>query len=119
MGSTHTLNKGETYAAQIREYVGTALAVIAGDQDWEFCGRVGLEHVDDLSHLTWPAACTSNGTTRGDIICSNMKVVEPERTIRPCVRDAFGLQITLSDHSITYVSLSVPPETPRDATLDA
>jgi hypothetical protein len=108
VGSTHTLAKGEAHAARIREYVGTAPAVIAGDQDWEFCGRVGLAHVDDPSHPTWPASCVSDGRMRGDVICSNMEVAEPEQTIRPCVEDAFGLRTTLSDHGITYVSLSLP-----------
>jgi hypothetical protein len=105
VGSTHTLNKGKEYGERIRQYIGTSPAIIAGDQDWQFCDRVGLPHVDDPSHHTWPASCSSNGQRRGDIICSNMEVVEAEKTIRPCSEDEFGIQATLSDHGITYVSV--------------
>ena len=105
VGSTHTLNKGKEYGERIRQYIGTSPAIIAGDQDWQFCDRVGLSHVDDPSHHTWPASCNSDGQARGDIICSNMEVVEAEKTIRPCSEDGFGIQATLSDHGITYVSV--------------
>jgi hypothetical protein len=105
LGSTHTLKKDKEYGEAIRGYIGTSPAIIAGDQDWDFCDRVGLAHVDNRSHNTWPASCESDGYTRGDIICSNLGIAEAEETIRPCVKDGLGLQTTLSDHAITHVLL--------------
>jgi len=101
VGSTH---KWRGDGAGVKTYIGTSQAVIAGDQDWGFCDRVGLTHVDNKDHATWPASCETPGNHRGDIICSNMKVAQAEVTVLPCVTE-FGNTIHLSDHAITTVSL--------------
>jgi hypothetical protein len=107
VGSTHKLKKSRAYEDKIASYISTSPAIIAGDQDWDFCGRVGLQHVDNRSHSTWPASCNSDGYARGDILCSNLDVAEAEETIRPCFKDRFGLTTVLSDHAITHVSLTL------------
>jgi hypothetical protein len=101
VGSTH---KWRGAGAGVKAYIGSSQAVIAGDQDWNFCDRVGLVHVDIKDHATWPASCETPGKHRGDIICSNMRVAQAEKTILPCVTE-FGNIIHLSDHAITTVSL--------------
>jgi hypothetical protein len=101
VGSTH---KWSGDGAGVKTYIGNSQAVIAGDQDWGFCDRVGLTHVDSKDHATWPASCETPGKDRGDIICSNMKVAQAEVTVLPCVTE-FGNIIHLSDHAITTVSL--------------
>ena len=101
VGSTHKWRGDE---AEIKAYIGDSQAVIAGDQDWSFCDRVGLVHVDNEDHATWPALCETPGTARGDIIYSNMKVTQAEATALPCVTE-FGNKIQLSG-SRNYDSLS-------------
>ena len=93
-----------------KDYIGSSSAVIAGDEDARWCSRVGLTNiVSDPSHTTWPASCSSTGRGRGDIICSNMKVVEPEDVILPCVK-RYGLDHFLSDHAFTWVTLAKEAE---------
>ena len=101
VGSTHKWRGNE---AKVKAYIGDSQAVIAGDQDWSFCDRVGLVHVDNEDHFTWPTSCETPGTARGDIICSNMEVLKAEATTLPCVAK-FGNKIRFSDHAITTVSL--------------
>eukprot|EP00624_Nannochloropsis_granulata_P002456 evm.model.NODE_22258_length_46295_cov_59.100636.5 len=101
VGSTHKWIGG---VAGLKAYIGASRAVIAGDQDWGFCDRAGLVHVDSKDHATWPASCETPGNHRGDIICSNMKVAQTEETVLPCVTE-FGNIIRLSDHAITTVRL--------------
>ena len=52
------------------------------------------------------ASCNSNGRGRGDNICSNMKVVEEECTIRPCAT-FYGRSLSLGDHALTATTLEV------------
>lgn len=101
VGSTHKWGGDE---AGVKAYIDDSQAVITGDQDWSFCDRVGLVHVDSRDHATWPASCETPGTARGDIICSNMKVALSEATKLPCVVE-FGNKIQLSDPALTTVSL--------------
>jgi len=103
VGSTHKL---QGFGDEVRAYIGADTAITAGDQDRGFCGRAGLQSVDNASHPTWPASCTSQGRGRGDNICSNLRVHIPERTVSPCV-DRFGLQVLLSDHAATTVTLAM------------
>jgi hypothetical protein len=100
-----SVNRLKAHTNAIKKYVGGQNAVIAGDQEWGFCDRTGLKHVDDQSHYSWPSSCESSGTARGDIICSNMDVAMRERTFRPC-KSKFGINVTISDHSLTHVVLS-------------
>jgi hypothetical protein len=102
VGSMHTLCGYE----QIKDFIGPRKAVIAGDQDWGFCDRIGLAHVDNKTHTTWPASCTSSGEVRGDIICSNADVAKEEVTVKPCAAN-YGGDIVLGDHSMTFVTLRV------------
>jgi hypothetical protein len=101
VGSTHKWIGG---IARLKAYIGASRAFIAGDQDWGFCDRVGLAHVDNKNHATWPASCETPDKHRGDIICSYMKVAQADVTVLPCVTE-FGNIIHLSDHAITTVSL--------------
>ncbi len=103
IGSVHKLNG---YTEEIKNYIGSSQAVIAGDQSWNFCDKSGLAHVDQISHYTYPSSCQNTGKHRGDIICSNLKVVRAEETISSCIVK-FGNEIQISDHSITSVTLSV------------
>ncbi|KAI9137665.1 hypothetical protein BKA69DRAFT_1127993 [Paraphysoderma sedebokerense] len=102
VGSVHKL---VGYMKEIRNHIGSSKAVIAGDQSWEFCESVGLAHVDEKSHFTYPGSCESSGTSRADIICSNANIFQAESTIKPCW-EQYGVKIKLSDHSITSVVLS-------------
>lgn len=106
LGSVH---KVETHKAEMRAYIGAHRAVVAGDQDWSYCTAVGLKHADSKSHGTYPASCTSTGTHRGDILCSNGAVHQAERTFVPCPQCPFGLSIRTSDHAYTAVTLRVWP----------
>lgn len=110
VGSVHKLGeKGQdSYGKEITEYIGSSKAVIAGDQLESFCGLVGLKAVapGEGTGFTWPASCNGFGSARGDIICTNMKELEPERTTKPCVADV-GFEIDLGDHALTGVVLDV------------
>lgn len=103
-GSVHKISNEHNF--HIRSYIGNHTAVVAGDQEWGFCERVSLAHVDNAKHNTYPASCTSLGHHRGDIICSNARVRNAERTIHPCTRP-WGIDTQLSDHAVTYVTLSI------------
>ncbi|KAI9136015.1 hypothetical protein BKA69DRAFT_1179247 [Paraphysoderma sedebokerense] len=103
VGSIHKL---DGYKTEIKAYIGSSKAVIAGDQSWDFCESVGLAHVDDKSHFTYPGSCQTSGTSRGDIICSNANIVQAESTVKPCL-EQYGVKIKLSDHSITSVGISI------------
>lgn len=103
IGSIHKL---DGYKDEIKAYINGSKAVIAGDQDWNFCENVGLPHVDNQSHHTWKASCTSLGGHRGDIICSNMGIARDEETMFPCSVQ-YGNSILLSDHAVTHVVLEV------------
>jgi hypothetical protein len=106
VGSTHKFSRQHPSYEKIREYIGSSPAVIGGDQDWGFCERVGLLHVDNKAQFTWPASCDSDGSSRGDILCSNMDIIGPSETLRPCVKTTVGNQIQLSDHAIITASLT-------------
>lgn len=79
------------FGEHLRQYIGDSAAVVGGDQDWGFCERAGLVHVDNKSHPTWPASCTSTGQGRGDILCSNMHVSRTEQTFLPCFEASAGI----------------------------
>jgi len=104
VGATHKL---KNFGDEIRQYIGRSSAIIGGDQDWAFCERVGLRHVDNQSHATWPASCAKTGNNRGDILCSNMNVLVPEQTTVPCLRTTTGISILIGDHAITSVTLQL------------
>lgn len=106
LGSVHKVN---TNAPEMRAYTARHnFAIVAGDQDWDFCSAVHLKHVDVASHHTYQASCSSLGTHRGDIICSNAGIHRAERTFLPCPRCPFGTKIRVSDHAFTSVTLYIP-----------
>lgn len=102
LGSVHKL---ATHLEDAKAYVGSSAAIIAGDQDWDFCSAIGLVHVDERDHHTYPASCSSTGNHRGDIICSNLDVVSKEKTFLPCPTCTFGTRRRVSDHAPTFVTL--------------
>lgn len=109
VGSVHKLGeKGQDLYGEVTEYIGSSRAVIAGDQLASFCGLVGLQAVvpGDGKGFTWPASCKGFGSARGDNVCTNMKELEPERTMKPCIAD-LGFQIHLGDHALIGVVLDV------------
>lgn len=96
IGSVHKISG---YEDEVKQYIGKRDAIIAGDQDFAYCGRVGLENIhSNPVQNTWPATCESFGRARGDHICSNMKVVEDEVTTMPCVTN-FGFSTQIGDHA--------------------
>jgi hypothetical protein len=101
VGSTHKL---AGHAEQVKRYIASSKAITAGDQDRSFCGRVGLQSVDDARHATWPASCSKLGSGRGDNICSNLGIAQPEQSFKPCI-ERFGISAKLSDHAFTKVTL--------------
>ena len=103
LGSTHKL-AGQ--ADQIKRYIGSSKVISAGDQDRNFCGRIGMHSVDDAKHSTWPASCTKFGSGRGDNICSNLRVAQPEQTFLPCL-NRYGIPAKIGDHAFTKVSLAL------------
>ena len=103
VGSVHKL---DGYTDEIKKYIGQSKAVMGGSQSWNFCNNVGLVHIDNKSHATYPSSCQSTGNHRRDILCSNLKVLTAEETISSCIVK-FGNKIQISDHSITSVSLSL------------
>lgn len=110
IGSVHKLgdNGQHSYGPEIKEYIGSSKAVIAGDQHESFCMKVGLKAVVPKDHkgFTWPASCAGFGDRRGDNICTNMEEIEPERTTKPCVTE-LGFELELGDHALTGVVLGV------------
>ncbi|KAI9136180.1 hypothetical protein BKA69DRAFT_1105695 [Paraphysoderma sedebokerense] len=108
---SHVLTVGsiqrlDGFKNEIKNYIGSTKAVIAGNQAWDFCAGVGLAHVDEELHFTYPASCKGNGSWRSDIICSNANIIKEESTIRPCI-EQHGNEIRLSDHSLTSVVISI------------
>jgi hypothetical protein len=101
-----SVNRLKGLGREIKNYLGKQDAIIAGDQDWGFCERVGIKHVDSKDHYTWPSSCTSSGTAKADIICSNLKIGVRERTIRPCLKK-LTMDVTMSDHSFMHVMLAL------------
>jgi hypothetical protein len=106
VGSIHKLT-GLTQA--IKEYMGTSLTIIAGDQSPALGKQLGLNVIvaPGEKHPTWPASCTKFGRLRGDNIYSNLKVAEDEYVMKPCVSQ-FGIDIELGDHALTGVVLELP-----------
>jgi len=105
IGNTHKI---DGFREAINDYINLSPSIIAGDQAPSLCKDVGLKVIQsDPVQNTWPASCTSFGIGRGDIICSNMKVMEKENTIKPCVKP-FGLNITLGDHALTGAAFALP-----------
>jgi len=107
IGSTHKL-AGST--KEVRKYIGSSPAIIAGDQGASFCKAVGLNTITPQDTFTWPSSCTQLGYVRGDNICSNMVVAEKEYDFKPCL-ERFGVKILLSDHSLVWSVLELPPKT--------
>lgn len=105
--SVGTVHKVTGRDSDIRSFIGLGPAIVAGDQDWRFCKRVGLHHVDDKNDNTWPATCSTFGTGRGDIVCSNsVKYYEYETTL-PCVKQQrIPALIQMSDHAFTSITIS-------------
>jgi len=100
VGSSHKL--GGFRSRHVRNYIKDSPAVIAGDEGPGLCKQVGLRLIQShAKHFTWPASCNSFGKARGDNICSNMKVMEEEYTLKPCVRTKYDINISLGDHAIT------------------
>ena len=111
IGSFHKLENLQT---EIRTYIGERSAIIAGDQDGRYCNTIGLQNiVSGQGTKTWPASCSGFGRTRGDNICSNMKIVENETTILPCV-EQFGFHVNLGDHALTSAVLSTEDDMEDD-----
>ena len=105
IGSTHKLGG---FRGEIKQYIGSSPAIIAGDQDHRICNEVGLNVIKaDENHPTWPASCDSMGGQRGDNICSNLKVAVEEYTVLPCLKQ-FGLNISLGDHALTGAVFELP-----------
>ena len=97
IGSTHKLGG---FREDIKDYIGTANAIIAGDQGPMLCTDVGLDVIGSGENRpTWPASCQSYGVSRGDNICSNMKVDVSEYIVKPCFRQ-HGMNISIGDHAI-------------------
>lgn len=102
-----SINKLEGFQTEIQKYIGERSAVVAGDQDGKYCSTIGLQNiVSGRGEKTWPASCSSFGRIRGDNICSNMKIVNDEKSILPCV-EQFGFQVNMGDHALTSAVLSV------------
>jgi hypothetical protein len=101
LGSPHKL---VDHAEQVKRYKGSSKVISAGDQDRNFCGRIGLHSADNAKHSTWPASCTKFGSGRGDKICSTLHVVQPEQTFLPCL-NRYGIRSKSGDHAFTKVSL--------------
>lgn len=105
VGSTHKLNG---YRSEIKDFIQSSPAIIAGDQGSSFCGDVGLAVVrSDTNHFTWPASCTSLGKIRGDNICSNMIALKEEYATNPCVTHN-GIDVGLGDHAVIGATFAVP-----------
>lgn len=99
IGSIHRIGYGQ--ASRIKKYIKSDPAIVAGDQEGDFCGSIGMQNIiSDKNHFTWRASCSSTGFKRGDNICSNMKFAQ-EDVIMPCV-NKFGRELLLSDHSFTW-----------------
>jgi hypothetical protein len=104
IGSVHKIGGSQK---EIYNYIGSSPAIVAGDQNPQFCGQVGLQPiVSSKQHYTWPATCTGNGRGRGDNLCSNLPMVETEKTISPCIRE-YGQQWVVSDHALTWTGLGI------------
>lgn len=114
VGSVHKLHPGRL-RSDILQYqslnfsgdrIGT---VVAGDFESSFCKQVGLRNLDRLPPInpTFPANCALNrsGGWRGDNICGNMIINEPDHVVLPCDTSNGTLQI--SDHSIVHISLQI------------
>jgi hypothetical protein len=107
IGSVHTLHG---FREEVKEYIGKRDAIVAGDQHASFCMDVNLRNIVSKNggkkrHHTWPASCNSFGYLRGDNICSNMKMVGEEVTMKPCVTE-FGFSTKLGDHALTSAVLA-------------
>jgi len=59
IGSTHKVGG---FGPEIKDYIGTSPAIIAGDQGPQLCKDVGLNVIKSKeNHPTWPASCDSMG----------------------------------------------------------
>ena len=111
VGSVHKISPG-LHTNKLKEYFDKSSPiqrgiVVGGDEKNQFCSSVGLDLVGNKEVGTWKADCASNqtGTSRGDIVCSNMRVLVDE-TILPCYRsDEDASVIQISDHSILKIDL--------------
>jgi len=102
IGSVH---KMAGFEPEVKEYIGKRDAIIAGDQPFNYCARVGLQNiVSSPIQNTWPASCKGFGSARGDIMCSNMNVFVEEVTTKPCVTN-FGFSMEIGDHALVSASL--------------
>ena len=105
IASIHTLENSEMqqkFKASLMNSTHNVKAIVAGDHHQSFCRILGLEQAYDKNINTWPASCTSFGHGRGDIICSNARVVGPEIQFKPCVNGQL-----LSDHAILALDIEV------------
>jgi len=107
IGSVHKL---DGFRQEVLEYIGQRDAIIAGDQNANFCKDVNLSNIVSEDggkemHYTWPASCNSLGDRRGDNICSNMKMVGEEVTTMPCVTE-YGFSTKIGDHALTSAVLA-------------
>lgn len=103
IGSVHKLSG---FTTEVKQYIGERDAIIAGDQEFKYCARVNLENIHSIPvQNTWPASCEKFGRVRGDILCSNMKVIEDEVTTLPCVTK-FGFSTSIGDHALITTSLA-------------
>lgn len=86
---------------------------LGGDFERPFlCRQARLKNLDLPRSKTWPASCSTayEGRLQGDNFCGSneLEIVEPERTIFPCVPSppkAGPDLLQLSDHMITTVSV--------------
>jgi len=106
IGSVHKIEK---FHEEVKEYIGERNAIVAGDQNGEYCKAIALENIlstdsEEEKRFTWPASCESFGSHRGDNLCSNMNVVDDEVTILPCATN-FGFSTTIGDHALISTTL--------------
>jgi hypothetical protein len=103
IGSVHKI---QFFEKEVKEYIGKRNAIIAGDQEENYCARIGLKNIaSNPTQNTWPASCTGFGSVKGDQICSNMNVILEEVTTKPCVTN-FGFSMKIGDHALVSTSLA-------------
>lgn len=116
VGSVHKLKMAD-HKQQFDEYIAEQKfsnlrgILLGGDFPRVLCKSASLKSLDlPQKHLTWPASCETRytGRTRGDNFCGSLdlKIVEPEKTVFPCVQKGEeGVIQQLSDHMITVISV--------------
>ena len=102
LGAVH---KVDHQTQQMRSYIGTGAAIVAGDQPINTCSTINLSLVNKGAK-TWKASCDTLGRHHGDIICSNLLPLKSPWTRLPCT-DLMGLRSEYSDHAMVGVDFRV------------